>query len=82
MPSAVARHGEGVVWVTLAGLTGALVAVTSAFLGGGLPSAWVVTVSMLSWLAFLLVYPSGRPEPRWLVGVAVVCAAAGGMPMP
>lgn len=76
MPSGVTRHREAVVWVTLAGLAGVLVAVTSAFLGGGLPPGWVVTVSMLSWLGFLLVYPSGRPEPQWLVGVAVVCAAA------
>ncbi len=41
---------------------------------GGGPPVWLAAVSMVAWLAFLAVFPTGRPEP-W--PVALLLAGAG-----
>lgn len=41
---------------------------------GGEPPVWLAAVSMVAWLAFLAVFPTGRPDP-W--PVALLLAAAG-----
>lgn len=44
---------------------------------GGAPPVWLAAVSMVAWLAFLAVFPTGRPEP-WPVALLL---AAGCVPI-
>lgn len=50
-------------------------AVSTSLLTGTTPPAWVVSLSMIAWLALLTVYPSGAPRPRWAAALGIACAA-------
>lgn len=70
-----ARSLKGVAWAAVVAVLLCTAAVSTSLLSGTTPPAWVVSLSMLSWLALLTVYPSGAPRPRWAAVLGVACAA-------
>ncbi|WP_377643227.1 sensor histidine kinase [Oryzobacter terrae] len=68
--------GRVVAWSAAAALVAATASVTPSVATGRDPERWAVTASMLAWLWFLAVFPSGQAQPRW-VWLAAAAAAAG-----
>lgn len=60
--------------IALASLFAVLLTQQAMVGAGGGPTVWHAAVSMVAWLAFLAVFPTGRPEP-W--PVALLLAGAG-----
>lgn len=75
--SAGGRAGSltGVAWTAVVAVLVSTAAVSTSLLTGTTPPAWVVTVSMLAWLALLAVYPSAALRPRWAAALGIACAA-------
>ena len=76
--SAGGRAGSltGVAWTAVVAVLVSTAAVSTSLLTGTTPPAWVVTVSMLAWLALLAVYPSGALRPRWAAALGIACQDA------
>lgn len=61
----------GAVWAAVGSLVLSLSGVTAALVAGIEPGPALLAFTMLAWLAVLLVFPSGAPQPRWLWVIAV-----------